>query len=156
MRLHSAMSCSVLCLVLSACTARQKEVVVVTPPQPRLVSIEVEAYDPVTNLVWENVGIRIVDGTLEWSGLTIENVDPNAWEYTDSYGTVYFDEFDISDSQIGFVEDSSGRAVLEPDFGADEAVVQIELSAPGFQTVRMDVNIDWEQPDVFISVPFGF
>lgn len=150
------MSFSILCLAMFACTARHEEVVVVTPPQPqpRLVSIEVEAYDPVTNLVWENVGIRIVDGTLEWSGLTIENIDPNAWEYTDSFGTVFFDEFEIAEAEIGFVEDAAGRAVIEPELGADEAIVRIELSAPGFQTVQVDVQLDWDRPDVFVSVPF--
>ena len=34
----------------------------------RLVSIEVEVYDPITNFVWEGVSVRIVEADNEWSG----------------------------------------------------------------------------------------
>ena len=129
--------------------------VVAPAPLPREVFLEIEVYDPVTNFVWEGVDVRIVEGALEWSGLTIRNPDPNAWYVTDSFGTVLFDPIDVADARIGFVEDNFGNALLEPDFDRDEAWVLVEVHAPGFPTVLMDVQLTWDANDVFISIPFG-
>ncbi len=59
-----------LCLVLFAmvgCTDRKTTVFVhASDPQP--VALEVEVYDPVTNFVWENVAVRIVEAEVTGEG----------------------------------------------------------------------------------------
>lgn len=122
--------------------------------EPRTVSIQVEVYDPVTNRVWENVDVRVVEAEAEWSGLVVPNPDPDAWTSTDRYGTAYFTARDLGDAQVGFVEDVYGRALLEPDHDADEAFVLLEIWAPGFDAVLAEVRLTWSKPDAFVSVPF--
>jgi hypothetical protein len=119
----------------------------------RLVSIEVEVYDPVTNLVWENVLVRVVEAEQEWCGCTYEN--PNVvWYVTDDTGRVFLDEFILADSQVGFLEDHHGRAILEPFVDENEAVVLLEIDAEGFFPVIVEVPLRWSNPDVFVEVPF--
>ena len=80
----------------------------------RLVSIEVEVYDPVTNLVWENVAVRIVQADQEWSGCLCVNPVVDDWYFTDRDGLVFFDSLDLAIAEVGFLEDSFGRAVISP------------------------------------------
>lgn len=123
------------------------------PPEPRLVSILVEVYDPVTNLVWENVSVRVVEAYQEWSDCTC--ISPWLdWYLTNSNGQVYLDEFALADAAVGFREDGSGRAILFPYFDQDEAVVVLEVAAEGFVSVFVDVPLRWDLPDVFVAVPF--
>ncbi len=119
------------------------------------VSVEVEVYDPATNLVWEGVEVRIAEAELEWSGLILANPDPNDFYLSDAFGTVLFTEHEIAFADVGFVEDGFGRAVLEPEFDRDEAIVTIELAAPGFPVVYADVLLTWDESDVFVSIPFA-
>jgi hypothetical protein len=142
-------------LVLFAACHHEHHVVQTQPPSPRLVSLQVEAFDPATNLAWQGVGVRIAQATLEWSGLTMVNPDPTVRIFTDNTGVAFFSAADLADAAVGFVEDSFGRAVLEPDSRLDQAVVTVELSAPGFPTVLADVDLSWSVPDVFVSVPFS-
>ena len=75
--------------LLPACSSKHHH----HPPEhrtPRLVSIEVEVYDPVTNQVWQDVGVRIVEAEQEWARRTFVNNDPDAWYLTDENGVVYF------------------------------------------------------------------
>jgi hypothetical protein len=119
---------------------------------PRPVSIEVEVYDPITNGVWEDVSVRIVESWQEWSGCVC--VSPyEDWYLTDFNGRVFLDEVDLAWADVGFLEDGYG-AVLHPRFDEDEAVVTLELDAVGFAPVFVDVTLRWDQPDVFIEVPF--
>jgi len=152
MRTPLRLSLLLLPLLLPGCT--KTATVVVPAATPRPVSLEVEVYDPVTNLVWEGVGVRVVAGTMEWSGVTIASANV-AWLVSDSAGLVFFDEYALASAGIGFVEDNLGRAMLEPDLGRDDAVVEIEVSAPGFVTVQAQVTLSWDNPDRFVSVPFG-
>jgi hypothetical protein len=120
----------------------------------RLVSIEVEVYDPVTNLVWENVLVRVVEADQEWCGCTYEN--PNVtWYVTDDTGRVFLDEWILADAQVGFLEDRDGRAILEPFREEDEAVVVLEIDGEGFAPVIVEVPLRWDRPDVFVEVPFN-
>ena len=123
------------------------------PPPPRLTSILVEVYDPQTNLVWENVSVRVVEAWQEWSSCLC--VSPTVdYLLTDSGGRVLFDEYWLADAQVGFLEDDLGRAVLSPLLDEDDAVVLLEVTAVGFTPVFVEVPLNWEQPDVFVEVAF--
>jgi hypothetical protein len=120
---------------------------------PRLVSILVEVYDPVTNFVWENVAVRVVEADQEWSQCTC--VSPFVDGYlTDSTGRVLFDEYLLADADVGFLEDDLGRAILGSRRDADQATVVLEVYADGFVPVIVEVPLSWDQPDVFVEVPF--
>ena len=138
--------------LLAACggSARRSAIVV---EQPRLTSILVEVYDPNTNLAWENVSVRVVEADQEWSGCTC--VSPYFDLFlTDIDGRVLLDEYILADAQVGFLEDSTGAAVLSPDFAEDEALVVLEIDALGFAPVIVEVPLRWDEPDVFVEVPF--
>jgi hypothetical protein len=123
------------------------------PEEPRRVSILVEVYDPFTNLVWENVSVRVVESWQEWSGCVCKSPFAD-WYLTDSAGRVLLDEFVLSDAQVGFQEDGIGRAVLAPYRDEDEATVWLEIDAVGFVPVFVEVELRWNGPDVFVEVPF--
>ncbi|MFY9342336.1 MAG: hypothetical protein WAT39_07595 [Planctomycetota bacterium] len=123
------------------------------PAEARLVSILVEVYDPATNLVWENVSVRIVEVDQEWAAGTYVN-QYEEWFLTDGSGRVYLDEYTLADAEVGFLEDGLGRAVLGPYRDEDEATVVLEIDALGFMPVFVEVRLSWNQPDVFIEVPF--
>lgn len=123
-------------------------------PQARSASLDVEIYDPLTDFVWEGVSVRIVEGAMEWSGCVCPNPDQNDWFLSDEFGTVFYDSVLLADSGIGFLEDSYGRAVLGPAVDEDEAYVLIELAAPGFPTLQFDILLSWDEPDVFVSIPY--
>lgn len=146
----------VLLPLLGACHGRRHHhtPVVVTPAPPNLVSIEVEVYDPVSNFVWQDVGVRIVEAYTEWSGLTRPNAIPDDFFLTDASGVVLFTEFELGDADVGFAEDTQGRALLESGRSRDEAVVTLEVWAAGFDSVFVDVELTWGEPDVFVAVPF--
>ena len=122
--------------------------------EPRLVSILVEVYDPVSNMVWENVSVRIVEADQEWSQCTCTNPYED-WFLTDATGRVYFDEFELARARVGFLEDSAGRAVLMPEYYQDQATVVLEIDALGFSPVFVEVALRWDTPDVFVEVPFN-
>ncbi len=123
------------------------------PAESRPVSILVEVYDPVTNLVWENVSVRVVEADQEWSGFT--HVSPfEDWYLTDANGQVFLDEFLLAAAEVGFVESVDGHAVLLPEFDGDEALVVLEIDALGFTPVVVEVPLRWDTPDVFVEVPF--
>lgn len=139
-------------LLLASCGGRSCCATVVVEP-PRLTSILVEVYDPVTNLAWENVSVRVVEADQEWSGCTC--VSPYLdWYVTDISGRVLLDEYVLADAGVGFVEDSSGAAVLGSAFDEDEALVVLEVDAVGFAPVIVEVPVSWADPDVFVEVPF--
>lgn len=146
---------ALLCLAaLASCGHRHDHAhVVPAPPPPRPVSILVEVYDPVTNFVWENVSVRIVESEQEWSQCTC--VSPYLdWRLTDSSGRVYFDEYDLALAEVGFVEDVGGRALLYADAWQDEATVWLEIDAVGFSPILVPVSLRWSSPDVYVEVPF--
>ncbi|MFM1873917.1 MAG: hypothetical protein RL398_3339 [Planctomycetota bacterium] len=141
-------------VALAACGHRHDHAhVVPAPPPPRPVSILVEVYDPITNFVWENVSVRIVESEQEWSQCTC--VSPYLdWRLTDSSGRVYFDEYDLALADVGFVEDVGGRALLHADEWQDEATVWLEIDAVGFTPILVPVHLRWSSPDVYVEVPF--
>lgn len=118
------------------------------------VSIEIEVYDPVTNFVWENVSVRIIEVEHEWSNSTRPNPTQNDYYFTDRNGIVYFSPEHLGDSGLGFLIDDLHRAVLSPDIFEDEAAVLVEISAPGLGSVFEWVELTWDESRVFISVPF--
>jgi hypothetical protein len=120
---------------------------------PRPVSILVEVYDPLTNFVWENVSVRIVEADQEWSGSTW--INPRVeWFLTNRFGQVFFDEFDLARAQVGFRVDGAGRAVLGSGQNEDQATVVLEVAAEGFVSVIVEVPLRWNRGDVFVEVPF--
>ena len=121
---------------------------------PRLVSILVEVYDPVTDFVWENVSVRIAEADQEWCGCTYASPFDD-WFLTDATGRVYLDEFLLADAQVGFVEDVDGRAILGAEKDRDEALVVQQIEADGFDPVVVEVPLRWDTPDVFVEVPFN-
>ena len=122
--------------------------------EPRLVSILVEVYDPATNQLWENVGVRVVQAAQEWSNCVC--VSPFVqWHLTGSTGQVLIDEIQLAAAQVGFLEDGSGRAVLGPYDYEDQATVLLEVGAVGFPSVFVNVELHWGAPDVFVAVPFN-
>lgn len=141
-------------LTLASCGRGGRRNAIVVVQQPRLVSVLVEVYDPVTNLAWEGVSVRVVEADQEWSGCTCVNPFVDDWFLTDSTGRVLFDEYLLADSEVGFLEDRTGAAVLDPDFDRDEATIVLEIDAVGFAPVIVEVPISWDEPDVFVEVPF--
>lgn len=140
--------------LLGACHVDGPVAVTVTSPPARPVSILVEVYDPLTNQVWENVAVRVVEADQEWSQCTCPSPYQD-WMLTGSDGRVLFNEYDLAAAEVGFVLSPDGGAVLGPGVFEDEAVVLIEVDALGFQPVIVEVVLSWDNPDVFVEVPFG-
>jgi hypothetical protein len=118
------------------------------------VSIEIEVYDPNTQYVWQDVSVRIIEVDHEWSGLIWPNPTKNDFYYTDKFGVVYFSPELLAVSDLGFLEDGIGRAVLSPDYLEDEATVLVEISAPGLGRVYERIELSWDEPRVYVQVPF--
>lgn len=135
----------------ASCGHRTRTVVV---HDPRLVSIEVEVYDPVTDGVWENVGVRVVEASVESSACTCENRFADDFFLTDARGLVYFSAGYLADADLGFLHDRDRRAILSPRGDSDEATVLLEVWADGFEPVFVEVRLSWDHPDAFVSVPF--
>lgn len=147
------LSCAALSVLFAACGGGGGRSSNVQPAPARLVSILVEVYDPVTNSVWENVSVRVVEADQEWYGGTF--VSPyQDWFLTDANGRVFFDEDLLAAARVGFLEDASGRAVLGPAANEDQATVILEIDAVGFTPVFVQVPLRWDTPDVFVEVPF--
>ena len=123
-------------------------------PDPRPVSILVEVYDPITNLVWENVSVRVVESYQEHADVWIPSPYQD-WYLTDASGRVLLDEYILAYAEVGFVEDATGRALLRANGFQDDATVTLESDALGFTPVLVDVPVRWDQPDVFVEVPFN-
>ena len=138
--------------LLASCTGGRRPSAVIVQ-QPRLVSVLVEVYDPITNLAWEGVSVRVVEADQEWSGCTCASpyVD---WFLTDATGRVLLDEYLLADVEVGFLEDSTGAAILESSYLEDEATIVLEIDAVGFAPVFVEVMVSWREPDVFVEVPF--
>jgi len=152
MRLPKLSLFAALLLMLSSCGGRRSTPIVFVE-QPRLVSILVEVYDPDTNFVWEGVSVRVVESDQEWSGCTC--VSPYFdWFETDSNGRVLLDEYILADADVGFLIDDYGAAVLGPRRDEDQATVVLEIDAIGFAPVIVEVPLSWDEPDVFVEVPF--
>ncbi len=144
-----------LCLALFAmigCSDHHSKETVVVQAVPRPVALEVEVYDPATNFVWENVAVRIVQADVTGAGGAFDNIIPDDWYFTDQSGLVFFDSAVFANAQVGFLIDNTGQAVL--DFG-EEARVVIEVDALGFTAVVVEVTLTWDQPQLFVSVPFN-
>lgn len=141
-------------LLLPACGGADDDL---PPPvqtlDPVPVSILVEVYDPVTNFVWENVGVRVVEADQEWADWIYTNpfVD---WYLTDTTGQVLLTEYDLAMADVGFRQDANGRALIFPRGFEDQATVLLEVWAEGFASVFVEVDLCWCQPDVFVAVPF--
>lgn len=142
----------VLIVLCAACTGSSKRAEL-RSAEPRLVSILVEVYDPTTNLVWQNVGVRIVEAWQEWSGCIHESPYLD-WFLTDANGRVLLDEYALADAAVGFQEDRRGRALLAAQRDEDEATVLLEVDALGFMPVYVEVALRWDVPDVYVEVPF--
>lgn len=140
-------------LTLAACGGSTAEPVPVAVPGPAPVSILVEVYDPATNWVWENVGVRIVEADHEWSNHTCVNYWED-WYPTDSNGQALLTEYDLAWAEVGFREDYAGRAVIGSRWFEDEATVLLEVWADGFAPVYVEVALCWCEPDVYVAVPF--
>lgn len=119
----------------------------------RFVAIEVEVYDPLSGYVWEDVGVRIVQADQEWSSCICVNPLLDDWYYTDAFGVVFFAAADLAFADVGFQEDG-GEAVISPSPLEDEVTVLLEISAPGLGTVYQSVDLSWDEPSIFVSVPF--
>ena len=141
-----------LLLSLSACS--DCCTTVVREPAPRAVELEIEVYDPFTGGVWEGVGVRVVQANQEWSGCVCVSPYANDFALTDRTGLIYFSPFALAAAEVGFVEDGAGQAVLYPDVFEDEADLVLEVWAPGFDPVFVEVPLSYGQPYRFVSVPF--
>ena len=113
----------------------------------------VEVFDPVTNFVWQGVSVRVVGADQEWSGCFCESPFED-WLDTDEFGEVFFDECFLGDAEVGFVVDNDGCAVIGPEWFEDQATVVLQIDAIGFTPQIVEVDLSWDEPDVFISVPF--
>jgi hypothetical protein len=139
-------------LLVGACGSSKR--VAAVRPEPRLAAIEVEVYDPVSNYVWENVGVRVVRAWHEWSGVTVENPDDEQWYLTNQNGLVLLDARALGEARVGFREDLYGRAMIDPEAHVDEADVWLEVWSPGFSSVFVQVPLSFRTPTRFVSVPF--
>ncbi len=120
----------------------------------RPVTIEVEVYDPETNYVWQDVGVRLVQASQEWSGCVCTNPNRQDWYYTDDLGVAFFSPADIADADIGFRVDELGQAVISMHRDENEAIVLLEVWAEGFKPVLWQVEMTGEKSEVFVSIPF--
>ena len=151
---HIALTCALLAsLTALGCSGHHGDDGVHPVLSDRLVSIDVEVYDPNTGFVWENVGVRIVNSEQEWSGLVLVNPVED-WYFADEFGTVLFDSDDLAIADVGFLLDGFDRAVLSPDGLEDEAIVLLEVYAPGLGSVFVDVDLSWDEPRVFVEIPY--
>ncbi len=143
-----------LSLLLASCggSVTVVEPVPVARVEYRPVSILVEVYDPVTNYVWENAAVRIIEADQEWSQSTCSN-PYSTWYFTDSAGQVYFDEAMIADARVGFLEDNYGGALLGSRYFEDEATVVIEVDIDGYLYNFFTVDICFDEPDIFVQLP---
>ncbi len=151
-RLHIVSALLVL-LTATACHSGGSREDSIPVYRDRYVSIEVEVYDPQSGYVWEDVAVRIVQSDQEWSGCICVNPIADDWYYTDEFGTILFTEVDLAQADVGFLEDG-GLAVVSPDYDEDEVTVLLEVTAPGLGTVFQSVDLSWDEPDVFVSIPF--
>ena len=119
----------------------------------RLTSLEVEVYDPLSNYVWENMAVRVVQVEHEWSGFVVVNPIVDDWFYTDSFGVVFFGSDLLGASGFGFLTDTFGRAVMSPDIFEDEAIVLLEIF-DGFGSLFYEVDMTWDNPRVLAQVAF--
>lgn len=141
-------------LLLAACGGVDDDpppVVQTLDPVP--VSILVEVYDPVTNFVWENVGVRVVEADQEWADWIYTNPFED-WYLTNAAGQVLLTEYDLAVADVGFRQDAIGRALLFPRGFEDQATVLLEVWAEGFASVFVEVDLCWCQPDVAVAIPF--
>lgn len=141
-------------LLLGACGGHHDHPAPPPVALPRPVSILVEVYDPITNLVWENVSVRVVEADQEWSRCTCSSPYQD-WYLTDANGQVLLNEYVLATAAVGFQEDGAGRAMLGPNYDEDQATVVLEIDALGFTPVIVEVPLRWDQPDVFVEVPFN-
>ncbi len=149
---HRALLAALLLLPLSACSDCCTETVY--EPPPRAVELEIEVYDPFTGGVWEGVGVRVVQADQEWSGCVCVSPYADEFALTDRTGLAYFSPFALAAAQVGFVEDAAGQAILYPGAFENEADVLLEVWAPGFDPVFVEVPLSYGQPYRFVSVPF--
>lgn len=140
-------------LLLAACGGADDEPPPVQLLDPVPASILVEVYDPVTNFVWQNVGVRIVEADQEWANWIYQNPFED-WYFTDAAGQVLLTEYDLAFADVGFRQDANGRALIFPRAFEDQATVLLEVWADGFDPVFVEVDLCWCQPDVFVAVPF--
>ena len=106
---------------------------------PRPVSILVEVYDPITNMVWENVSVRVVEASHEWSGCTC--VSPYVdWYLTDAGGQVLLDEVFLAYSEVGFLEEARRAAHGEGGFVHQQHVVTAHGTHLDLEAVRVEVR----------------
>ncbi|MEO0479131.1 MAG: hypothetical protein AAF196_06590 [Planctomycetota bacterium] len=118
------------------------------------VSVEVEVFDPVTNGVWIDACIRVVEAYFEDGDVIVATGRPDLIFKTDLDGRVFLSAFDLADAEVGFFETFAGEAYLESGFFADEAIVTVEVSGAGFPTVRRDVALSFDFPDGFVAIPW--
>ena len=121
---------------------------------PRPVSLQVEVYDPATNLVWEGLGVSVIEADHEWSGCRCSSAK-DVVVYSDRSGTAFFSSALLGDIEVGFQEDGYARAVLGPGRDEDQVVLTIEVGDPTLGYVYFDIPIDFSDPEVFVSVPFA-
>lgn len=150
--MHRSLPLALLAVLVPACGGDHPRAPVQIPAV-RPVSILVEVYDPVTNFVWENVSVRVVESDQEWSQCTCQSPFED-WYLTDGTGRVFLDEFTLAAADVGFIEDGAGAAVLGSRRFEDEATVVLEIDALGFTPVFVEVPLSWDVPDVFVEVPF--
>ena len=141
-----------LTLIQAACSDHDDSPAPVANPRP--VSLQVEVYDPESNLVWENMGVQIVQSENEWSNCLCPSQN-EVLLFTDATGSAFFSPRHIALAQVGFQEDIYGRALLGPAGHEDEAVVTIEVGHPDLGFLYFPVLLSYAEPDVFVSVPFA-
>ena len=123
------------------------------PLEPNPASILIEVYDPATNLVLPGVRVRVIEAYQEWAGLYYTSPYQDAFP-TDVDGLVFLDEYLLAWQDVGFREDAIGRALLYPDYREDQAFVLVELDVDGAPPVFYELEVRWDDPDVFYSLPF--
>ena len=141
-------------LILPSCHGSDHHDHVPVVHTARTVAIEVEVYDPLTGGVWQDVQVRIVEADQEWAGLIYENPITDDWLYTDSQGLVFLDEYELAIADVGFQLDEFDRAIIYPGVLEDEAIVLLEVYAPGLGSVLYEVDLSWDEPSIFVSLEF--
>lgn len=147
----AASALALLAVLTSACHSRFGRIHTRTE---RPATIEVEVYDRFNGQPLEGALVRVVRSYQEWSGLTLASPFNDEFFATDFTGYVGFGAYDLADYQVGFLLDGIGQAVIAPGVFEDEVIVTLEIRLPFEPAIRVDVPLDWDDPAVFVEIPY--
>ncbi len=115
------------------------------------VSLTVFVHDK-DGFAWKDVEVRIKEAWNEWSACVCKGKEPWSKDYTDADGEVVFGPRELARSDIGFVENEAGAAVIGSFPDDDEAVIRLIVGDDSLGWVEIEVPINYHEPHVEVFV----